>query len=137
MRTPSTTQAKVDADGLKNVRVIEGDLESAASLNAAAEQVSSFTDGVVDHLVINGAYISTDTLFIDPEGFVGKEDFFVSELNKSLVTNVAGVLFSVNAFIKQLRNSTIKKVVVISSAVGDIEVNVKTEMVRIYKNHST
>ena len=130
VRTPSTTQAKVDADSLRNVHVIHGDLESAASLNAAAEKVAHSTNGVVDYLVINGAYISMETIFTEPDGYIGKEDFFVSEMNKSNITNVAGVLFSFNAFIKQIRNSTIKKVIAITSAAGDSEANIKSEMVK-------
>jgi NAD(P)-dependent dehydrogenase (short-subunit alcohol dehydrogenase family) len=121
VRTPSSVLKKVRDDGLQNVHIIQGDLNDAASLNAAAAQVSQLTNGVLDHLIVNGAYLSLAPLFLTPGDYVGKEALFIEELNNSMLTNVAGTLFSINAFMPLIKKSSIKKVIAISSALGDVE----------------
>ncbi len=132
VRTPSSTQAKVDADGLHNVHILEGDLTNPASLSAAAEQVAKLTDNIVDYLIINGAYISRETSRKGPGDYAGKEEFFISELTQSMITNVAGVLFAVNAFIPYIKKSAIKKVIAISSAAGEKEISTIAGIVCIH-----
>ncbi|PVI01304.1 NAD(P)-binding protein [Periconia macrospinosa] len=112
-RNPSAVES------VPNVTLLQGDLTDAASLKAAASKVATITkDGAVDHLIVNGAYLSYDTEFITPRGFVDKEDYFLSEFQKAMHTNVAGVLFAVNAFVPLLKKSAIKKVVALSSGLG-------------------
>ncbi|PVH94226.1 NAD(P)-binding protein [Periconia macrospinosa] len=115
-RNPSAVES------IPNATVFQGDLTDPASLQAAASKVAAITqDGAVDHLVVNGAYLSHATEFTPPSGFLGKEDLFLSELQNSMQTNVAGVLYSVNAFVPLLKKSAIKKVVAISTGVADTE----------------
>lgn len=120
-RDTAATQAKVDADKLKNVHVLQGDLTSAASLNAAAKQVADITGKSVDYLIINGAYLSPETMFMKSSDFVGKEEFFLNEFTMSMNTNVVGTLFAVNAFISLVKNSAIKKIIVITSGHASTE----------------
>lgn len=101
------------------MHILHGDLTDPASLITVAKEVSKLTGGAVDHLIINGAYLSEQTMFMKPGDFVGKETQFLDELNASMHTNVAGALYSVNAFIPLLKSSAIKKVVVVSSGMAD------------------
>lgn len=110
-------QAQLDADGLSSVHVLRGDLTDAASLTTAAKQISSITDSI-DYLVVNGAYMNDETMFLAPSGYAGKETFFVEELTKSMITNVAGVLFAINALIPLVKKSEVKKVAVISTGLA-------------------
>ncbi|KAF2637691.1 putative short-chain dehydrogenase [Massarina eburnea CBS 473.64] len=107
---------------IPNVTILKADLLDPASLNAAASRATTLTpDGAIDHLIVNGAYLGEASAFIAPSGFVGKEAFFLSELQTSMATNVAGVLYSINAFLPLVKKSRIKKVVVLSSGMADTE----------------
>lgn len=101
------------------MHILPGDLTDVASLNAAAAAVSKLTNGVVDYLIVNGVYPSEATAFMDPSAFVGKEQLLIDELNASMKANVAGPLFTVNAFIELVKKSSVKKVIVISSGMAD------------------
>ncbi|KAH7069711.1 hypothetical protein BKA63DRAFT_476639 [Paraphoma chrysanthemicola] len=121
-RTPSKLQAQLDADALtSSVHVVHGDMTAPTSLTAAAESISSSSDHV-DYLIVNGAYINDDdTFFLKPSDFAGREALFETELNKSMRTNVTGVLFTINAFIPLVEKSNIKKVIVISTGISSPE----------------
>ncbi|KAF2185250.1 NAD(P)-binding protein [Zopfia rhizophila CBS 207.26] len=120
-RNRAAVQSRVDTDKLPNVRTIQGDLTDAASLNAAAQEAAEYTGGAIDYLIINGAYLSEQTLFLKPTDYIGQEEFFLDELTSSMNTNAAGVLYAINAFLPYVRKSSIKKVVVISSGHADTE----------------
>jgi NAD(P)-dependent dehydrogenase (short-subunit alcohol dehydrogenase family) len=100
-------------------------MTSAPSMHAAAQQTAKLTNGVVDYLIVNGAYISNATGAMSPSSFIGKEDLFIQEFESCMTTNVTGVLFAINAFLPLVQKSTIKKVVTISSGYADEDV-VKT-----------
>jgi NAD(P)-dependent dehydrogenase (short-subunit alcohol dehydrogenase family) len=91
-----------------------------ASLTKAAELVSQLTNGVLDYLVVNGVYTSVEAHTLTAPQFIGREAFFLDEVNKSMTTNVAGTLFAINAFMPLILKSDIKKVIAISSAAGDV-----------------
>lgn len=128
MRTPAPTEESIKHDNLQNVHIVQGDLADFASLNAATAHVSAITDGVVDHLILNGAHLSAEAYFLQPSDIIGREAFFLEELNKSMTTNAAGTLFAINAFIPLVLKSSIKKVVAISSAAGDIGATVQADV---------
>ncbi|KAF2107248.1 putative short-chain dehydrogenase [Lophiotrema nucula] len=125
-RSVGPTAAKVAEDKLPNVHIIAADLTSAESLKTSAEEVSKITGGSVDHLIVNGAYLSPQSQFLAASEWAGKEDFFLEELNASMLANVAGVLFTINAYLPLIRKSTVKKVIVITSGVADFDAMAKT-----------
>jgi NAD(P)-dependent dehydrogenase (short-subunit alcohol dehydrogenase family) len=108
----------VKADKISNTHVVEADLASAASLKAAAKATSSLANGQIDHLIINGAYLSS-TGGMNPTDFAEKPELFLEELRKSDEANVAGPLFAINAFLPLLRKGGAKRVTYISSGVAD------------------
>jgi len=89
------------------------------TLNAAADEVSTLTRGVVDFLVINGAYQDAQLSTLAPSGFVGKEDVLRKDMVTSLEVNVLGTAFSINAFLPLLKKSSIKKVIAMSTGLAD------------------
>ncbi|KAF2015182.1 NAD(P)-binding protein [Aaosphaeria arxii CBS 175.79] len=120
-RNPVPVQEKLRGEGISNVHVLQGDLTDNASLVAAAKEVSQITGGSLDHLIVNGAYLSDSTQFISPSEFKGKEDLLVSELNSSMAANVVGAIYSINAFIDLSKKSEIKKIIIISSGAADLD----------------
>ena len=127
VRTPEPTKAKVAEDKLSNVQIIHGDLADAASLFAAAKEVSTIANGTVDYLVVNGAYMTGPTFALTPKDYdsAEKEAMILSEINMSMHTNVVGSLFATNAFLPLLLKSQVKKVTFISSGAAVNELNMK------------
>lgn len=128
-RSPDAVKAKVSADNLpSNVHILKGDLTDPESLNTAASETSKITGGAVDYLIINGAYLPYTTAHLTASDYKGKEQEFLELLNASMHANVAGVIFTVNAFIDLVKNSNVKKVIVISSGMADEEIILKAEI---------
>jgi NAD(P)-dependent dehydrogenase (short-subunit alcohol dehydrogenase family) len=119
VRNVETTQEKVSKDKLANVHVLHGDVTDPASLAAAAQQTSQIAGGVVDHLIVNAGYQSAESYMKTPPDFVGKEDLFLKELDNYMHANVAGALFTINAFLPLVKQSEVKKVVVITTGHAD------------------
>ncbi|KAL1610534.1 hypothetical protein SLS60_002203 [Paraconiothyrium brasiliense] len=118
-RTVEKAQEKVKNDGLKNVHIVHGDMDDHASLTAAAKKTAEISGGVVDYLIVNGAYFAIPALLNAADDYVGKEDLFLDELRQIMHTNVAGTLFAFNAFMPLVLKSSIKRVAAISSAAAD------------------
>lgn len=112
-------EEKVKSDNLKNVHILHGDLDSHASLTAAAQKTSEITGGVVDYLVTNGVYYAVPIMGNSVEEFIGKEDEMVKEFDQAFNTNVLGAMFAFNAFMPLVLKSSIKRVAAISSAAAD------------------
>lgn len=128
MRTLGPAEEKVKNDNLQNVHLVYGDLDDAASLTAAAEEVSKIMSGVVDYFIVNGAHMNAEAYFLNLPDLVGREAYFLNELHKTMTTNVAGVVFAINAFMPLVLKSAIKKVVVISSAGGDVDASMTADV---------
>ena len=109
----------VKSDNIPNTHVVGADLASAESLAAAAKATASITEGQIDHLLINGAFLSS-TGGMNPTDFADKPEFFLKELQKSVEANIAGPLYAVNAFLPLLRAGKEKRVTYISSGVADV-----------------
>lgn len=107
------------ANKISNTYVVQADLVSYDSLKAAAEATSSLVGGQIDHLLINGAYLSL-TGGMNPTDFADKPELFLEELRKSDEANIAGPLFAINAFLPLLRKGAKKRVTYISSSVADV-----------------
>ncbi|KAF1963828.1 NAD(P)-binding protein [Byssothecium circinans] len=112
-------EGKVKADKIPNTHVVQADLTSSDSLKAAAKATSSLVNGQIDHLLINGAYLSS-TGGKNPTDFTDKPDLFLEELRKSDEANIAGPLFAINAFLPLLRAGKEKRVTYISAGVADV-----------------
>jgi NAD(P)-dependent dehydrogenase (short-subunit alcohol dehydrogenase family) len=127
-RNVADLEGRVKADKIPNTHVVEADLVSFASLKAAAQATSSLVDGQIDHLIINGAYLSVSTAGMNPTDFFDKPELFLEELKKSDEANVAGPLFVINAFLPLLRAGKEKRVTYVSSGVAGVPETLETRV---------
>lgn len=113
-------QAKLDSDNITGVKLLVADMEDAAALKRAASDVSSITGGKLDHLIVNGAYL-TDTWHLYPSEYTGKEEKLKSEVVRSVEINLLGNMYAINAFLPLIRAGNVKKIVSISSGHADLD----------------
>jgi NAD(P)-dependent dehydrogenase (short-subunit alcohol dehydrogenase family) len=108
------------------VHILQADMVDHVSLTKAAEQVGIITNGSLDYLIVNGAYLDADQNRITPTAFVGHEEALRREMMTSLDVNVVGVIYSINAFLPLVHKSAIKKVVAITTGLADTDSTIKT-----------
>ncbi|KAI1371318.1 NAD(P)-binding protein [Hypoxylon crocopeplum] len=129
VRDKAGTEKKVAAEiGRSNIHILKGDLTNYESLKTAAEETSKITGGSLDYLIANGAVVSALSanrtftyLGEDPEAL--EED-----LLDSFKTNVIGNIHLINLFLPLIKKGQVKKVVVISSGMGDFDLNHKYDL---------
>ncbi|TDL25348.1 NAD(P)-binding protein [Rickenella mellea] len=111
----------------QNVHIIEADIVDPEGLQIAAKEVSNVTGGKLDVLINNAAYVLEAervglTLSTYPEG---KFDVLEKDLKESFNVNVIGVIHTINAFLPLLRAGRAKKVMSLSSGLGDYDFTLK------------
>lgn len=115
-------QEKLQADNIVNVTVLQGDMADHHGLEWAAQETKKITQGSgVDYLIINGVYSNTETQGLTPTGYIGHEDVLQKDFTNSINVNVLGVMFSINAFLPLIREGKVKKIIVISTGLADLD----------------
>lgn len=89
------------------------DLISPDLQASPAEKTSILADSQIDHLLINGAYLSSTVVF-DPTAVSSIPDLFLSGLHKSITANIAGPVLAIDILLSLLRAGDDKKVTYIS-----------------------
>jgi NAD(P)-dependent dehydrogenase (short-subunit alcohol dehydrogenase family) len=117
----ASVESRLAADKITNVHILQADMADYNALNAAAADAAKINNGSLDFLIINGAYNAPELSQIPPSSFVGREDDLRKDMRASLDVNVLGVIYSINAFLPQVRKGKIKKIVVISTGLADTE----------------
>ena len=120
-RTPTAVNAKLAADGINGVHVVQADMIDQKSLQAAAAEIAELTDGTVDYLIVNGAYLNPATAGLSPVALANNESLLRDEMKQNLDVNVIGVMFAINAFLLLIRKSSIKKITVLSTGMADFD----------------
>ncbi|KAL7792873.1 hypothetical protein V8C43DRAFT_315373 [Trichoderma afarasin] len=96
VRDATATRSRLNADNVSNVHIVAADITDDNALREAAEETKRFLgDAGLDVLINNAAY-------------------------KSFEINVVGVLKTIYAFLPLVREGRWKKIVGISSGMGDI-----------------
>ncbi|KAF2812003.1 short-chain dehydrogenases/reductase [Mytilinidion resinicola] len=121
VRTPTPVIDQLASDKISNVRVLPADMTDPVSLSAAAAEVSKLTNGSVDYLIVNGAYQNHPVASLTPTAFIGKEELLREEMRTHVDVNLTGVMFAINAFLPLVRQSSIKKIIVLTSGLADLE----------------
>ncbi|KAL6874512.1 hypothetical protein HDV57DRAFT_232904 [Trichoderma longibrachiatum] len=112
-----------------NIKVIQTDISSLDKLKETAESISKVTSGKLDVLVYNAYASGTDEWkLLPPTAFHGQEDLFKRELDETLSVNFFQVANTVNALLPLVEKGQQKKIVYISSGIGDIATTRATEM---------
>jgi len=109
------------AESNENVHIVFGDLDKPKTLKPAAEEVAKITGGSLDVLVNNAAKIPGKNSGLNLSDYIGQEDTLVEEFDEFFKTNVVGAALLINAFLPLLERGPTKKVVTISSFVGDVD----------------
>jgi NAD(P)-dependent dehydrogenase (short-subunit alcohol dehydrogenase family) len=118
-RTVAPVIAKLSADGITNVHVIQADMADHKYLNVAAVEVSNITNGFIDYLIVNGAFSDPATTKVTPTSIIGCEDALRKDMISSLEVNVLGVIYSINAFLPFVREGNVKKIIAMSTGLAD------------------
>ncbi|KFY37273.1 hypothetical protein V494_04854 [Pseudogymnoascus sp. VKM F-4513 (FW-928)] len=108
VRDVAATEKKLTEDGIKNVKVYKADITDLPALKAAAADVQA-TVGGIDYLIANAAFVPTSPEVLE------------KDLVDSFSINVVGLINTVNAFIGGVRKGNVKKVIAITSGMGDID----------------
>ncbi|CAE6449345.1 unnamed protein product [Rhizoctonia solani] len=103
----------------KNIHIIKLDIRSLRELADAVEYVGSITKGRLDWLINNAGYIEPFRFFVSPAEY--PIESLAEDLGISLETNVIGVSQTINSFLPLLRAGNHKKVISLSSGLGDEE----------------
>ncbi|KAF2870607.1 hypothetical protein BDV95DRAFT_574221 [Massariosphaeria phaeospora] len=123
VRNKPATEKRVaeELSGRTNITILHGDLVDYSSLEKAAADTAAITGGSIDYLIANAAqvteydaYRSIDSLATDP-GELTKQ--FRSQME----TNVLANIYLYHLFMPLILEGKIKKVVFISSGMGDLE----------------
>ncbi|KAL2413153.1 Short chain dehydrogenase virK [Exophiala dermatitidis] len=124
VRNTSAAKALLAADGIPdaNVHLLQADITDVNGLKVAAAEASEILgDAGLDVLINNAAYINQTAVLRTLADDEDNIQLAADELHKSFDTNVVGVLKTVIAFLPLIRKSQLKKVVTISSAMGDLD----------------
>ncbi|KAJ9608848.1 hypothetical protein H2200_006619 [Cladophialophora chaetospira] len=121
VRDKPATDRKIQQDGIKNVTILQADITDREALKAARDQVKELTGGSLDYLINNAAYVShlTTGKFLDE--FEDDSNSLEDDMWTAFNTNVVGVINTINAFLPLVKKSAIKKVVTLTSGMGDLD----------------
>ncbi|KAI9289833.1 NAD(P)-binding protein [Umbelopsis sp. AD052] len=104
---------------LPNIHVVEGDVTSVEKMQKAAESVATITGGSLDYVIQNaGGIYGSDTSLADPSNDLST---LVDDLKGDFEVNAVSGVITTNAFLPLLRQGKAKKIILISSAIGDIQ----------------
>lgn len=103
------------------MHIVRGDLTSLTQLQEAAQKVASVTGGSLDVLINNGAYLDVETPALLPTALSAPENVekVHKAFHKGVDTNVLGAIHVTNTFLPLILKGTQKKIVHISTAMGD------------------
>ncbi|KAJ1337213.1 norsolorinic acid ketoreductase [Microdochium nivale] len=104
-----------------NVHVVEGELSDYTSLARSVDPVSKITGGSLDYLIANAASMSTWSEFKPYEEQAKEPAKLTAELDEAWTINVVSNIHLFNLYLPLLRQSSIRKVVAISSGHADTD----------------
>ncbi|KAK1752036.1 hypothetical protein QBC47DRAFT_328477 [Echria macrotheca] len=116
-----------DFPGRENLHLVHGDLMSFDILKSAAEETAKITGGSVDMLIANAAMGSTVFVPISEQA-LRDPAAFEAEMSELFRVNVIGSTFLLSIFMPLVRASAMKKVVVLSTGMGDPDFIAETEI---------
>lgn len=114
------------ADERPNIHVIEADVTSPQAIEQAAKEVAEITGGSLDWLISNAGGVTDPSITIaDPRLSAEKvgQDFL-----DNYRWNTVSHIYANNIFLPLLRKGKEKKIVNISSGIGDVEFTKKSKI---------
>ncbi|CAE6426094.1 unnamed protein product [Rhizoctonia solani] len=103
----------------KNIHIVKLDIRNLSEIADAVKYVGSVTGGKLDWLINNAGYVEPFRFFASPAEY--PVETLAKDMNISFETNVIGVAQTINYFLPLLRLGKHKKVISLSSGLGDEE----------------
>ncbi|KAI9797714.1 MAG: hypothetical protein M1833_005375 [Piccolia ochrophora] len=128
VRDKKATEKKLAADGIKNVTLFEADITDLPALKKVAAETAELTGGSLDYLINNAGYISDVSAYKTLADF--EDDFTVLEkdLLQCFNVNTVGIIKTTNALIPLLQKGKAKKVISLSTGLGDLDFTNQSEI---------
>ncbi|KAI1325287.1 hypothetical protein F5Y16DRAFT_401597 [Xylariaceae sp. FL0255] len=131
-------RAAKEFGGRPNIHILQADMTDYKSLQKAAEDTSKITGGSLDYLIGNAAALPDSEayanigdlqVFRDSHLLIAKDPTaFEKDFAWTMQTNVIGNVHLIYSFLPLVMKGKTKKVIAISSGVGDIEINRKFDL---------
>lgn len=124
VRNKPATDKKVaeELGSRSNVHILGiADLTAHEDLKRAAAETASITGGALDYLIANAAYVTTFDTFDSLNTLAETPKELHEDFTRCMDVNVVGNIYLFNAFVPLILKGKVKKVVVISSGMADIE----------------
>ncbi|KAF7347321.1 NAD(P)-binding protein [Mycena venus] len=124
MKTFKATATRLEALSRNNVKILEADVTDAKALSLAAVEVAKATNNKLDYLINNAGSSTNPGLTLDqfPSPMAVEKD-----LIDNFKINTIGVVHSTNAFLPLLKNGSDKRVLILSSGLGDLDFTLAAE----------
>ncbi|OAG44617.1 hypothetical protein AYO21_01107 [Fonsecaea monophora] len=142
------TEARLEEHNIKNVHVIEADVTDRSALlvcgfplvhegrhyrtndsQKAAEETEKITGGKgVDVFINNAGLVAKPTAFRTLEDYYDMVDVFDKDLYECFSINAVGTINATAAFIPLIRKGTVKKVIALTSGMGDVDFTNELDM---------
>jgi NAD(P)-dependent dehydrogenase (short-subunit alcohol dehydrogenase family) len=119
---PATDQrVKEELGGASNITILEADLTNYEQTKKAVEDTAALFPEGVDYLLANAGYVPQWDAY-DPIGVLAeKHEEFDAEFWKTMNINVLANVHLYSLFMPQILKSKVKKVICISSGMGDMD----------------
>ncbi|ETS80415.1 hypothetical protein PFICI_07944 [Pestalotiopsis fici W106-1] len=112
-----------------NVHILQGDLTKYATLKAAAAEVAKIVgDRGIDYLVANGGLVPSFDAYGPVSALADKVEETDAGAAETFATNVTGNLHLFNLLVPLVKKGKAKKVITISSGVGDVDLTNQCEI---------
>ncbi|KAK7181593.1 hypothetical protein DPSP01_011403 [Paraphaeosphaeria sporulosa] len=127
---PTIERVKNELADRKNIHILQADLNDIPALRKAAADTATITSGTLDYLVGNAAYLDTFDQFAGPGDLLANSstEEFTKQFRSFFDTNVLAQIFLYEAFLPLLLKGPTKKVLSISSGMGDLDFNREWEL---------
>ncbi|KDN42775.1 hypothetical protein RSAG8_06529, partial [Rhizoctonia solani AG-8 WAC10335] len=103
----------------ENIHIVKLDIRCLQELADAVKYVGSVTGGRLDWLINNAGYIDPVRFFLSPAEY--PIESLAKDMEIAFGTNVIGVSQTINCFLPLLRAGNHKRVICLSSGLGDEE----------------
>ncbi|KAA1472250.1 NAD(P)-binding protein [Dentipellis sp. KUC8613] len=105
-----------------NVHILHADIGDLASIERAAAETAKITGGSLDVLINNAAMLPNERDALPLDGYPkGQDQLLADDLTAFFTVNVIGVVHTINNFLPLIKKGSLKKVIVISSGAGDVD----------------
>lgn len=122
VRNKAGTEKRIadELPGRSNITILEADLTKHADIKRVAKEAATVNGGVVDILIANAGYVGYFDAF-EPIGDLNKDDDELDfEFAKYMNTNVLSNIHLFHAFLPQVLNSKVKKIITLASGHSDL-----------------